>query len=201
MSNPADVALLRQMLVGEYDDLRRQLTRRLGSEDVAREVLQETYLHLERPSRLSVVDSPRRYLLTIATNIARMKFRRERRLTSLTELDEVLGFVDEAPDPLHSLEARQEFEALKAAFGELSPRRRYILFASRLEGRKLREIADDLAVSQRFVEKELKAALIFCGTKVSRDVIQRFGPGAREVSSMGASSVEAAHENRDDDAE
>jgi RNA polymerase sigma-70 factor (ECF subfamily) len=201
MSNPADVALLRQMLVGEYDDLRRQLTRRLGSEDVAREVLQETYLHLERPSRLSVVDSPRRYLLTIATNIARMKFRRERRLTSLTELDEVLGFVDEAPDPLHSLEARQEFEALKAAFGELSPRRRYILFASRLEGRKLREIADDLAVSQRFVEKELRAALIFCGTKMSRDVIQRFGPGAREASSMGASSVEAAHEDRDDDAE
>ena len=124
MSNSADVTLLRQMLVGEYDDLRRRLTRRLGSEDVASEVLQETYLHLERSSLMSVIDSPKRYLLTIATNIAWMRFRRERRLTSLSDLDKALGFVDEALDPLRSLEARQEFEALKAAFDELSPRRR-----------------------------------------------------------------------------
>ena len=39
MSSVADVARLRQLLVGEYDELRRQLTRRLGSEDAAREVL------------------------------------------------------------------------------------------------------------------------------------------------------------------
>jgi len=201
MSNSADVTLLRQMLVGEYDDLRRRLTRRLGSEDVASEVLQETYLHLERSSLMSVIESPKRYLLTIATNIARMRFRRERRLTSLSELDEALGFVDEAPDALRSLEARQELEALKAAFDELSPRRRYILFASRLEGRKLREIADELAVSQRLVEKELKAALMFCGAKVSRDVIRRFGPAAREASSLEVSPVPATREDRHDDAE
>ncbi len=58
MSNSADVTLLRQMLVSEYDDLRRRLTRRLGSEGVASEVLQETYLHLERSSLMSVIDSP-----------------------------------------------------------------------------------------------------------------------------------------------
>ena len=201
MSNSADVAVLRQMLVGEYDDLRRQLTRRLGSEDVAREVLQETYLHLDRPSRLSMIDSPRRYLLAIATNIARMRFRREKRVINLQDLDEMLGFVDEAPDPLRSVEARQEFEALKAAFEELTPRRRYILFASRLEGRKLRDIADELDVSQRLIEKELKAALIFCGSKINRDVIQRFGPGARETSDRDASSVRSTRDDRDDDAE
>lgn len=201
MSNAANVAVLRQMLVGEYDDLRRQLTRRLGSDDVAREVLQETYLHLDRPSLLSAIESPKRYLLTIATNIARMRFRRERRLTNLHDLDETLGFVDEAPDPLRSVEARQEFEALKAAFDELTPRRRYILFASRLEGRRLRDIAEELDVSQRLVEKELKAALIFCGAKISREVVQRFGPGAREASDMDASSVRSTRDDRHDDAE
>jgi RNA polymerase sigma factor (sigma-70 family) len=201
MSNTANIAVLRKMLVGEYDDLRRQLTRRLGSDDVAREVLQETYLHLDRPSLLSVIDSPKRYLLTIATNIARMRFRRERRLVNLNDLDEALDFVDEAPDPLRSFEARQEFEALKAAFDELTPRRRYILFASRLEGRRLRDIADELYVSQRLVEKELKAALIFCGSKISRDVIQRFGPGTREASHMDASSVRSTREDRHDDGE
>jgi RNA polymerase sigma factor (sigma-70 family) len=201
MSGSAEAALLRQMLVVEYDDLRRKLTRRLGSEDVASEVLQETYLHLERPSLMSVIDSPKRYLLTIATNIARMRFRRERRVTNLSDLDDALGFVDDAPDPLRSLEARQEFEALKAAFDELSPRRRYILVASRLEGRKLREIADQLGVSQRLVEKELKAALMFCGAKIRRDVIQRFGPGAREASSKDVSPRGPVHPDRHDDEE
>jgi RNA polymerase sigma factor (sigma-70 family) len=201
MSSVADVTRLRQLLVGEYDELRRQLTRRLGSEDAAREVLQETYLHLERPARLSVIDSPKRYLLTIATNIARMRFRRERRLTSLSDLDDALGFVDDAPDPLRSLEARQEFEVLKAAFDELSERRRVILVASRLEGRKLRDIAEELQVSQRLVEKELKAALMICGAKIRRKITQRFGPGAREASSMGAPSEAQAHDISHDDPE
>ncbi len=162
MSSSANVAILRQHLVDEYDELRRELTRRLGSEDLACEVLQETYLHLERPARINSVGSPKHYLLTIATNIARMGFRRERRWTSLSELDAALGFVDEAPDPLRNLEAREEFEALKVAFDELTPRRRHILIASRLEGRRLVDIAAELGLTQRWIEKELKVALMLC---------------------------------------
>jgi RNA polymerase sigma-70 factor (ECF subfamily) len=176
MNNPAEVAVLRQLLVGEYDKLKTQLARRLGSHDLAGEVLQETYLHLQRPLRIGAIGNPKHYLLTIATNIARMSFRRERRLTSLSELDEALGFVDETPDPLRSLEAREQFEALNAAFAELTPRRRHILFASRLEGRKLRDIAAELGLTQRSVEKELKVALMLCGLKLRREVVQRFGP-------------------------
>ena len=72
---------------------------RAGLDFKAGEVLQETYLHLERPGLADCVKSPRQYLLTIATNIARMGFRRERRWMDLAELDTALGFVDEAPDP------------------------------------------------------------------------------------------------------
>jgi len=199
MSNSAEVAVLRQLLVGEYDELRKKLARRLGSEDLAGEVLQETYLHLERPARIGPIGSPRHYLLTMAINIARMSFRRERRLTSLSELDAALGFVDEAPDPLRSLEARQEFEALKAAFDELTPRRRYILCASRLEGRKLRDIAAELGVTQRSVEKELRAALILCGLRMKRNIVQRFGPRTRDASPVGAAEVATGLETSDDE--
>lgn len=182
MSSSANVAVLRQLLVGEYAELKRHLTRRLGSEEMAGEVLQETYLHLERPALIGTVSNPKRYLLTIATNIARMSFRRDRRWTSLSELDAALGFVDEAPDPLRSLEARQEVAALKIGFDELTPRRRHILIASRLEGRKLRDIAAELGLSQRAVEKELKIALMLCGRKIKRDIVQRFGPRPRQAS-------------------
>lgn len=198
MSDFARAATLRQALVSQYDELKSVLTRRLGSEDLAGEVLQETYLRLERPARIGSVVSPKQYLLTIATNIARMSFRRNRRSTSLSDLDTALGFVDEAPGPLQSVEARQEIEALQRAFDELTLRRRKIVFAARVEGARLSDIATQLGISQRLVEKELKIALMLCGAHLNREIVQRFGPGASQASKAQAAAI-AAHEERDDE--
>jgi RNA polymerase sigma factor (sigma-70 family) len=198
MSSPTDAVLLQRLLVGDYDELKRRLTQRLGSEDLASDVLQETYIRLQRPARIGIVSSPKRYLLTIATNIARMRFRREKRWTSLSELDAAVGFVDETPDPLQSLEGRQDMEALKRAFDALSPRRQHILVASRLEGQRLRDIAAELGLSQRYVEKELKAALMQCGLIVKREVVRRFGPQGTQASE-NVSDPAAACELSDDD--
>lgn len=196
MNDSVHAATLRQMLVGQYDELKNTLTRRLGSEDLAGEVLQETYLRLQRPARIGIVASPRQYLLTIATNIARMSFRRNRRWADLSDLDAVLGFVDESPDPLRNIEARQEIEVLQRAFDELTPRRRQIVFAARIEGARLSDIAERLGVSQRLVEKELKSALILCGSALNRELVQRFGPGAFQAS-KGQAAATAAPEERD----
>lgn len=176
MSDAGVAALLRDLLVGQYDEIKRQLTQRLGSEDLAGEVLQETYLQLKHSTRLGAVARPKQYLLAVATNIARMRFRRERRWTSLSELDAALGFVDEAPSQLQAAEGRQEIEALQRAFHDLTPRRRYILFAARVDGKRLRDIASELGISQRLVEKELQSALRLCGASLQRKPVQRFGP-------------------------
>ena len=167
---------------------------------MAGEVLQETYLHLQRPARISAVTNPKHYLLTVATNIARMSFRRERRRTSFSELDVALGFVDEAPDPLRSLEAREEFEALKATFDQLTPRRQYILIASRLEGRRIVDIAAELGLTPRWIEKELKVALMLCGLGLRRGIVQRFGPRPGKASSQQRSDTAPVPKVRDDDA-
>lgn len=182
MNDLTQAANLRRLLVGHYDELKRMLTRRLGSEDLAGEALQETYLRLERPARISDIKSPRQYLLSIATNIARMGFRQGKRFTDIAELDAAIGFVDEAPDPLSLLDARQEIEALQQAFDQLTPRRRRIIYAVRIEGVRLSDIAEELGVSQRLVEKELKAALLQCGASLNRVIVQRFGPRAPQAS-------------------
>jgi RNA polymerase sigma-70 factor (ECF subfamily) len=151
---------------------------------MARDVLQETYLHLERPARIGAMRSPKHYLLMIATNIARMSFRRDRRRANTVELEAALGLVDEAPDPLRRLEALQDLEALKRAFIELTPRRRRILFASRVEGVRLSDLAAELGLSERAVSKELKIALMLCGRHLKRDVVQRFGPRPQKASTF-----------------
>lgn len=178
------VAALRQTLVDQYDDLKKQLTRRLGSEDMASDALQELYLHLERPAQISIVRSPKHYLLTIATNIARMTFRRNRHWANMVELDAALGFVDETSDPLGSLESLQDFEVLKLAFAELTQRRQRILFAARVEGVPLSNLAAEFGVSERTISKELKIALMQCGQRLEREVIQRFGPRPQKASTI-----------------
>lgn len=182
MDDLLQAATLRRVLVGHYDELKRKLARRLGSEDLASEALHETYLHLERSTRLDAIASPRQYLLTIATNLARMSFRRDKWRTQHVGLDEALDFADESADPLSTLIGRQEIEALQRAFDELTPRRRQILFSIRVEGAMIADVAKKLGVSQRTVEQELRSALITCGSILGRAVVQRFGPKPRKAS-------------------
>ena len=47
----SNITSLRDLLLADYTDLDRRLTRRLGSADLASDVLQETYLRLEGSRR------------------------------------------------------------------------------------------------------------------------------------------------------
>lgn len=176
---------LQRMLVLGYDDLRTRLTYRLGSADLAGDVLHETYLRLARPVPLGPVRSPKRYLLRIAMNIAFKRLRRDRRFFTLLDAKVALGLADDAPDPSRSVEARLEVEALQQALADLTPRRREILLASRLDGVPLREIAQRHGISQRMVEIELRRALASCALHLDREAIQRFGPRPGKASSQG----------------
>lgn len=173
---------LRQLLADRYDDFRRRLTRRLGSEELARETLHDTWIHLHRPHAVETVENPFSYLLSTAFNIATDRRRKESRLARRFEVRAVLEIADEAPSPEAEVEARRDIAALERALEELTPRRRAILLAARLEGMHLRQIADHLGISQRLVEMELKHAVDHCAERLGRKVTRRFGPRPRQTS-------------------
>ena len=134
--------LLRRVFLLGYDDLKLRLTRRLGSVELASDALQDTWIRLERASSIGPVLSPRPYILRVAYNIALKRLRRERDMVTLEEAREALDFVsDAAPDPAKVTEARAELILLRQAAEELTPRQRDILFAVRLDGVPVREIA------------------------------------------------------------
>jgi RNA polymerase sigma-70 factor (ECF subfamily) len=163
---------LRRRLVLDYEALKIQLARYLGSTERASEALQDTWLRLERAMPRQPVERPFAYLLRMAYNIALKRRQNERGTTTLDDARAALNLVDDAPDPERVVEARSELAALERALVELAPRRREILIASRAHGIPLREIAAQLGVSQRLVEMELKLALIHC-RHVGRKIIQR----------------------------
>lgn len=155
-------AALRQLLVDHYDDLRRRLTRRLGSDDLARETLHELYLRMDRSGSAGTLVRPSTYLLTSAVNLARDRWRTENRRARRATVDALYDLIDENPGPDRTVEAQSEFEAFNRALAQLTPRQRTIVVAVRFEQLSRPEIAKRLDISRSLVQLELQRALEFC---------------------------------------
>jgi RNA polymerase sigma-70 factor (ECF subfamily) len=180
----SDRDALRQVFVLGYHDLRIRLTRRLGSAERASDALHETWLRIERATPAGLLNKPKSYLLQMAFHAALAHWRAEQRVVTLSDAKAALGIADDAPGPERAAAARLEIETLARALAELTPRRREILLASRLDGVALREIAARLGISQRLVEIELRDALAHCALRLKREVVQRFGPKAPKDSQV-----------------
>ncbi|ABD88539.1 RNA polymerase sigma factor [Rhodopseudomonas palustris] len=159
---------LRDLLLTDYRQLDRQLTRRFGSADFASDVLQETYLRLEAMTDMVAVRSPKAYLLRIALNIANDRLRAESRRLTVDEADCLLDIPDDRPDAARVTEDRSEIILLRRAIAELPDRRRHVLLLSRVEGVAHREIAKRLGVTVRTVETDLKQAVAHCAQRLKR---------------------------------
>lgn len=174
--------MLRDLLVAKYDSFRKRLARRLGSDDLARELLHETYLRLDCPDGPSSIRHPEPYLFRTALNIAADWHRAEGRKATIQEIEAAIELVDETARPEESAAARLDLAALERAIQELPPRRRTIFLSARVDEQPIQAIADSLGISRRLVELELKQALIHCSDRLDRPVIQRFGPKAAKSS-------------------
>ncbi len=175
-------ATLSELLILRYEDFRRRLARRLGSNDLARESLHETYLQLTRVPEPAAVHSPDSYLFRIALNMAASLRRVEARQASPLEIETAINFVDETARPEQAAGAVFDLERLEQAIRELPPRRRAIFLAVRVEGQSIQTITDVLGLSRRSVELELKRAIEHCAKRLGRPVTRRFGPKAPESS-------------------
>ncbi|MGA4475679.1 RNA polymerase sigma factor [Ectopseudomonas chengduensis] len=181
MTEKEQSAMLK-LFLASYDELRARLRRRLGSDDLANDILQETYLRVDRMEQPLDVQKPGAYLFRMALNIAADRRAQDSRLLTGTEIEELMQIADEHQDPAVIVSGQSEIRALMQALTELTPRRRQILVASRMDQTSHQEIAQRFDISTRMVEKELKAALSYCAERLERKVIQRFGPGAGKQS-------------------
>lgn len=159
----SSLALVRRFLVDRYDDIKRRLTQRLGSPDLAGDALQDAWLKIARVDTVGVVRNPGNYIFGVAMNAARDRMRdTSNRHLSAAEIDDLLDIADETPDPGHVAAARSDLRVLETILQELPPRQRDILLAARLDQIPRLEIARRLGISLRLVEKELQQAQEYC---------------------------------------
>jgi RNA polymerase sigma factor (sigma-70 family) len=175
MAETGQVLLLR-LLMSNFSVFKQRLARRLGSADIADDVLQEAYLRLERMGHVAAVERPRSYLFRIALNIAADQRRSEKRRLARSEIELLLRLEQDELDPERIAAGRSAVRTLVQALDELSPRRREIFVAARVEGLTHPVIAARFGISTRLVERELKQALDHCRDRLEIKLSQTFGP-------------------------
>lgn len=157
---------LLRFFVDRYDMLKRKLVHRLGSTEMAEDVLHDTYVKLSTRALGAPVKSPQSFLLRTAVNLAIDRIRADRQLLSMEEVDALLLPDNKATNPADAAAARIELEAVARAMDALPPLRRQLLFASRVEGTPQKELAQRYNISLRRVEREIHLAHAFCAEQM-----------------------------------
>lgn len=164
---------VRPVLLGfitqSYADLKRRLTRVLGSDDLAGDALHDTWLQLQRmegtPGELL---NPRAYLMRMAVNTAITSLRSQNRAVPRHEVEALLEVADAAPGPEEIAASRADLDALMACIGNMPQRRQDILLLVRVDGMPQRDVATRLGVSLSTVEQELKKAHLYCAAQMRK---------------------------------
>lgn len=150
--------------------LTRYLTRMLGSQDDAAEILQESFCKLLRHAKENKLEGVvNTYLYKTATNLAKDHFRRRR--VRHADMHVSLDNVEDISD--HScLESKiiwgQELNAVKDGLKSMPRKMRDVFVLSRFEGYKNAEIARLLNITTRTVERRMNKALDFLVEKIER---------------------------------
>lgn len=162
-------AQVRELYREHSSSLIRQLTRRSGCGETARELMQETFVRLLRmpPDSLRHVEQPVAFLRRISMNLlrdsARAKALKERSSSTLAAANQ--GFVDQVA----AIESRDLLRRLESAVAQLRPRTRDIFLAHRIEGLTYSEIAARSGLSVKTVEKEMSRAIAALSRLVERN--------------------------------
>lgn len=152
---------LRQMLVEEYEDLRKRLAARLGA-DEAREALQDTFLQLAKDhAETGPIRNPKGYLYRMAMNLANSRHRTERRRLDILDaqsLELALEIADDGPGPEEVAQNHSDIRLLRKLLEAMPPRRREMVLAVLVHGATHRELADRYKLSMRMIQIEMKTA-------------------------------------------
>lgn len=161
MIHPTRASLL-STLVAQYKSMRESLTRRLRSHDLASEALHELWIRLGQGGDLPPVADQKAYLYRSALYTAYRLRKTQQRHQGDSEVNALLSLVDDAPGPDRIVEGRSELRALQKALGDLTPRQREIFVAVMFEGIELTRLAERYDVSLRWIQMELRTAVLHC---------------------------------------
>ncbi|WNB77792.1 RNA polymerase sigma factor [Methylomonas koyamae] len=155
---------LQELYLDCRGELEAALFARLRCRETAADLSQEAFVRLCRSGDLSQVGNLKAYLFRTAQNLLFDHYRSQN-VRNAAIADWAEPTLPDAPD-LRCAETvalgEQALDSLIGSLAQLSPLCQRIFYLNRFEGLKQREIAEQLGISVRTVEDNIKRALLHC---------------------------------------
>ncbi len=164
----AQRAVLTLLFNNHRGELFRYLLRLVRSKEDASDLVQETYLRAMRQPPVAPLEGfSRAYLFQIATNLARDHYRRQR-FRAHEPLEELPTTAQPhaAGSPVDSAHWEQAIQSLAEALRVMPDPTRQVFLRARIDNRSHAEIARELGISVRTVERRLSEALGSLATRL-----------------------------------
>lgn len=144
------------------------LINRVQCPETAQDLSQETYLRLLRIESVPHSENLTGYLFRTAENLAIDFIRRHQRITSKTTvLDEKLPCNQKQPEDLIIL--RQQCELLLDTINSLPQQCRQIFLLRKIDELSYSQIATQLSISEKTVQRQLVKAMLHCHHRLHPD--------------------------------
>jgi len=162
--------LVERLFAEQYSALLAFFYRRTRSRSDAPDLAQEVYLRMLRVNDVQAIESPQRYLFTVASNLLKENAVLERRRGTQVEVDEASEEwqLQELPNFEGDVDTAQRVQRLGVVLAQLSPKCRAAVVMQYRFGLSYQEIADRLEVSPHMVKKYLTQALVHCRGRMAR---------------------------------
>jgi RNA polymerase sigma-70 factor (ECF subfamily) len=149
-------------LAARFARLMKVCRRRGRSQEEAEDLIQEAFLRLHEYCRTAEVRDEEAFLARTVSNLAINEYRREKILSfapeTVEELEQSVGLSDSSPGPERICAAQQRLDEITRTLRAVSERTCQIFLAQRA-GYSYEEIAADLGITPRTVQKHIARAM------------------------------------------
>ncbi|MGY1490400.1 sigma-70 family RNA polymerase sigma factor [Methylobacillus pratensis] len=155
-------------LTRHYDELVDYIRRRFGDRGFAREIVHDVCVHImEKPAieARQPIALLKRISHNMAVNECRSESVRTRLIESMAELPDTAS----VPDHAAALDAQREVQLLAQAIEQLPPRCKQVFIMHKVHGLPQSEVAAQLGISVKMVERHTRLGLAACKKQLGRD--------------------------------
>ena len=151
-----------QVLMDSYSDLLRHLSRRLGSSADAKDVVQDTFLRVQKIPGNTDIRNPRSYVFRMAENVAIDHLRAKKSRSRYVADGELPDAEADQASAERIVDYRQRLAVLERAVAGLPQRQQQVFLMHKIDGLSHSQIAEQLGISRSAVEKLVIKALATC---------------------------------------
>jgi RNA polymerase sigma-70 factor (ECF subfamily) len=157
-SNTCDEIIFSSFFKTNSKSLRNFLFYKYGNKEQAEDLVQEAFIKLWQNCAAVPIEKAKSYLYTIANNSSLNEIKHQK--VVLQYENNFTGLDKTNENPEYILEEKQFKAKLLKAIEDLNQTQRIAFLMHRIDGKKYSEIADELNISVKAVEKRIHLALV-----------------------------------------